>query len=86
MVDVDEVYKVPSSQLKQNNNNEPNKTPLLEESTAQKPASSHKQLDLCTLFSDLNLFKSGRFNVFERHVNQLVIRGDNVVTVALADL
>lgn len=83
MVDVDEVYKVPSSQLKEND--EPDKTPL-DESVAQKPSSHRRQLDLCDLFSDLNLFKSGRFNVFERHVNQLVIRGDNVVTVALADL
>lgn len=74
MVDVDEVYKVPSSQL--NQIDEPDQKPL---------EGSQKQLDICNLFSDLNLFKSGRFNVFERHVNQLLIRGDNVVTVALAD-
>lgn len=70
MIDVDEIYKIPKSRLKETVDVKPLKD--------DKPELNH-------LFSQLNLFKSGRFNMFERHVNQLLIRGDNVVTIAFAD-
>lgn len=38
-----------------------------------------------SILNELNLYKSGRFNVFERHVNQMFIRGDNVVMITLTD-
>ena len=40
---------------------------------------------LSSFATNINLYKSGKYNLFERHVNQLFIRGDNVVLVVLAD-
>ena len=34
---------------------------------------------------EINLYKSGKYNLFQRHANQLLIRGDNVVFVTLSD-
>lgn len=83
MSDVDEVYKIPQSRLKDCEEEE--KKEQVEESSSNKPVAQKSTTDLCKLFSQLNLYKSGRFNIFERHVNQMLIRGDNVVTIAFAD-
>lgn len=88
MVDVDEVYKIPSSKLSREVDTHAEEADVDDEKCLSEKKPAATQLpggNLARQFSDLNLYKSGRFNVFERHVNQLFIRGDNVVTVALAD-
>ena len=92
MIDVDEVYKVPLNSLNQftqetksvevdTNAVEPKKD--LKNAAANLHTNSDASESNFT--KNLNLYKSGRFNLFERHVNQIFIRGDNVVTVVLAD-
>lgn len=82
MIDVDEVYRIPINKLEddleklQKDLKETN----LEDSGKQKVQNDFEQIE-----SKLNLYKSGRYNLFERHVNQLFIRGDNIVTVILAE-
>lgn len=77
MTDVDEIYRIPSDQ------NESDSVKLSKEvdySNLEESLSQFKNIE-----NKINLYKSGRFNLFERHVNQLFIRGDNIVTVSLAD-
>jgi hypothetical protein len=92
MIDVDEVYKLPQSILKPDDLakdlevkaslNDDNDAAEKNSAQTTTPAISES---LESILSQLNLYKSGRFNQFERHVNQLFIRGDNIVTVALTD-
>jgi len=95
MIDVDEVYKVPLNSSKTLCGDDNNTESKMMESDAKKDLA--KTVDDLTLDDDgedeahknfvknLNLYKSGRFNMYERHVNQMFIRGDNVVTIAFAD-
>ena len=94
MIDVDEVYKVLLNSPKTTISGDDNTESKMMESDAKKDLT--KTIDDLTLDDDedeahknfvknLNLYKSGRFNMYERHVNQMFIRGDNVVTIAFAD-
>ncbi len=93
MIDVDEIYRVPSSNSKSASSNIINSltkglgdVSLLESSQnrATQAASGGREVNE-DLELNLNLYKSGKFNLFQRHVNQMLIRGDNVVFVILAD-
>lgn len=82
MIDVDEVYRIPINKLESDLETLPAnlQATSLEDSKKQKIQNEIEEIE-----SKLNLYKSGRFNLFERHVNQLFIRGDNIVTVVLAE-
>lgn len=79
MTDVDEIYRIPNDQFV-NDSKKLSKESVVEPSILDEPQKQFKIIE-----KKLNLYKSGRFNLFERHVNQLFIRGDNIVTVTLAD-
>lgn len=82
MIDVDEVYRVPNGEPCQAVNALTQDLIKLSVETANKQENNESDdIDL----AKLNLYKSGKFNLFERHANQLFIRGDNIVTVVLAD-
>jgi len=93
MIDVDEVYKVPLSSLNKACDSLEAKTTKFENDAGKKDLTMKiDELKLVdsdksheSFVENLNLYKSGRFNLFERHVNQMLIRGDNVVTIAFAD-
>ena len=95
MLDVDEVYKVPANSLNQHSienqvkshNTEVEKNESKKEDLTKPMVKLSIREDeaLKNFTENLNLYKSGRFNIFERHVNQMFIRGDNVVTVTFAD-
>jgi hypothetical protein len=83
MKDVDEVYKIP---IVCKSTNESNKD-------SRESQSSNKELDLLSnkLSSDLCLtsplvdLKTTKFTILHRHINQILVRGDNIVMVAYAD-
>lgn len=77
MTDVDEIYRIPSNQLENDS-----KSLLIELESSDLDES---QIQFKDIEKKLNLYKNGRFNLLERHVNQLFIRGDNIVIVTLAD-
>jgi len=84
MKDVDEIYRISTNKL----DDFSTQISLLNMSSDnEKPKNEAKETDdeAKTLIEEFNLYKSGRFNLFERHMNQLLIRGDNVVMVTLAD-
>jgi hypothetical protein len=90
MIDVDEVYKMPNSRLKSEESKKPSNLKDAEKKNESAADEVETKVDpesvaLADALSHLNLYKSSRFNMFERHVNQLLIRGDNVVTITLAD-
>ena len=96
MIDVDEVYKVPLKALTESSTDktkdEPNPEEMAKKMTKTDLESATANLDINSdsassahFVKNLNLYKSGRFNLFERHVNQMFIRGDNIVTIVLAD-
>ena len=89
MIDVDEVYRVPLNKLNQTSNKIINtltsnleNVSLEKNEKSQKKSADHLNEEVAV---NLNLYKSGRYNLFQRHVNQMLIRGDNVVFVVLAD-
>ncbi|CAF1089367.1 unnamed protein product [Brachionus calyciflorus] len=83
MIDVDEVYRIPINKIETDLDKLPKE---LEKANLEDSEHIKKiNTDFQEIESKLNLYKSGRFNLFERHVNQLFIRGDNIVTVTLAD-
>jgi small nuclear ribonucleoprotein (snRNP)-like protein len=96
MIDVDEVYKVPLNSSKISCGDDNTESKMMESGRgSDAKVDLTKTIDDLTLndedesqknfVKNLNLYKSGRFNMYERHVNQMFIRGDNVVTIAFAD-
>jgi hypothetical protein len=83
MKDVDEIYRISTNKL----DNFSKQMSLMSMSSDKEESNKTKTTDpeAKPLVEELNLYKSGRFNLFERHMNQLLIRGDNVVMVTLAD-
>jgi hypothetical protein len=100
MIDVDEIYRVPLTKINQtsakvinslsanienvklseNNDSSPNETV-----SSRKLELEMNRLDEKNVGLNLNLYKSGKFNLFQRHANQILIRGDNVVFIVLAE-
>lgn len=83
MKDVDEIYRISTNKL----NDFSKQMSLLTMNPDKQESNDAKATndEAKTLIEEFNLYKSGRFNLFERHMNQLLIRGDNVVMVTLAD-
>ena len=87
MIDVDEIYRVPTKKQGQTSNIINTLTEELgqvsikaKENGDNESAELNKEIE-----TNLNLYKSGKFNIYQRHVNQILLRGDNVVFVVLAD-
>ena len=83
MIDVDEVYKVPLNTSNQTETQQADNEK--KEDLAAKIDEMNLGNESLNFVENLNLYKSGRFNLYERHVNQMLIRGDNVVTITFAD-
>jgi hypothetical protein len=86
MIDVDEVYKVPKKKSK-SSMNIINKVEEPIENGNQNDSKNKKidQNKILETLSSLNLYTTNDFETYQRHCNQLIIRGDNIVTVVLAD-
>jgi hypothetical protein len=86
MIDVDEVYKVPTKKSK-SSMNVINKLEVSNNDNEIKNDSKIKidQNKIVETLSSLNLYSTNDFETYHRHCNQILIRGDNVVTVVLAD-
>jgi sulfur carrier protein ThiS len=70
MIDIDEVYKVPYADNAQKNENTNVEDHITSLDLNQTP--------ICTI-------KNKNYRVRHRHVNQIFIRGDNIVLVTYAD-
>ncbi len=84
MIDVDEIYRVPKSDSNTNIINSLTEV-LGKVSLGTNTNQTRRDEPRGDIEVNLNLYKSGNFNLFQRHVNQMLIRGDNVVFVVLAD-
>ena len=88
MIDVDEVYKVPTKKSKSSmniiNKLEETSSNQTDETTSKKNTDQNDEKIIETL-SSLNLYSTNDFETYQRHCNQILIRGDNVVIVVLAD-
>jgi hypothetical protein len=72
MIDVDEIYRIP---IMSNNSNAILK---IENIKLESHLNSNSE-------SILNFYKLMEDNVYQRHCNQLLIRGDNIVIISMAD-
>ena len=87
MIDVDEIYRIPFGKKQQQQ--QPQQQQQQQEGNITKEMANVSITDDNNnndADGEFNLYKCGRsFQLAERHSNQLFIRGDNVVTITLAD-
>ena len=88
MIDVDEIYRVPNKSGSVAGCRIVNTLAVEFDNKASidsgnQQRSRDRQTASETSHTNLNLYKTSKYNIYQRHMNQLLVRGDNIVFVVL---
>lgn len=90
MIDVDEIYRVPNKSGSVAGCRIVNSLAVEFDDKASidsgnQPRARDRQTPRGgeTPHTSLNLYKTSKYNIYQRHMNQLLVRGDNIVFVVL---